>query len=278
MDAGNLRAMSNEDLVRLIREAEMPGGRIDSIRARIDAAYCQLFNNMRIAALIEARMYRQSLSIFDTDDFLQEANIVIWNLVRKNNFREGNFEKYFAVAYRMRLRNIYRDYILKNLVILGIPKEDGQSGLTVACMAEDPKAEEYRVRHREHCKKYNDKKRAERYAAEKAERAAKGLPEPKPKRELTPEELEAKHEARKARMREYNHSHKTPESMEANRKRSLAYYEAHREEINRKRREKKAKARAAKLDAEEAAEETAGENETKKKRGKAKQEKSGKSG
>ena len=118
---------------------------------------------------------------------------------------------------RFHLCHVYRDYVLRNPIQIG-GYEDCR-GQTYQILIEAPFVERYRAKHREHCRRAYEKKKA----AEAAERARLGIPEPAPKPRLSPEE-----------------------KRERSRARSLAYYYAHRDEMNARAKAKRAAARAAK--------------------------------
>lgn len=176
----------------------------------------ELIRRLRPVILGEAIKYRQQLP-YDTDDYVQEGRIVLWKIVARRSFRTGSFRNYFISAMRFHLCHVYRDYVLKNPVCIG-GYEDIR-GNTYQILIEAPFVERYRARHREHCRKAYEKKKA----AEAAERERLGLPALEPKPRLSPEE-----------------------KRERDRARSLAYYYAHRDEMNARAKAKRAAARAAK--------------------------------
>jgi len=155
----------------------------------------------------EAQKYRNQLP-FDTEDYLQEGRIVLWQIAAKGEFKPGNFRNYFISAIRFHYCHLYRDYVLRNFVCIG-GYEDVR-GNTYQILIEAPYAQQYRARHREHCRKS--------YARKKAEQPPKA-PRPKMSEE---------------------------ERIEKRRACSLAYYYAHRDEMNQRQKDKRAAARAAK--------------------------------
>ena len=191
---------TNEELVTRIR-----AGEID--------LYQELFRNLKPIMIHEIEIYRNRMAIYDFDDLIQEAEILIWNIVKAENFKSGFFAAYYKKALKNRLVNIYRDYTLKNLVYLG-QYEYGHGNVTNILGVSDY-AIKYREIHREQCRKYDAKKKAREAEA----RRLAGIPEPEPKKPLTEDEKKARYEHNKAVMREYYHKHK--------------------DEINRKRKEKR---------------------------------------
>ena len=171
-----------------------------------------LTQRLRPVILGEALKYRDQLP-YDTDDYLQEGRILLWKIALKRNFKKGNFHNYFVSAIRFRYRNLYRDYVLKNYIRIG-GYEDIR-GNTYEILVEAEYAKQYREKHKEFCRRNYAQKKA-------AERKRLGIPEPEPKVKLSKEELAARRRAR-----------------------SRAYYQAHAEEINQKRRAKREALQAA---------------------------------
>ena len=59
-------------------------------------------------------------AIWDDSDALQEARILLWQLVIKHRYKPGApFHTFFSRCYRNRLNNLYRDYLLRNPVRCG---------------------------------------------------------------------------------------------------------------------------------------------------------------
>ena len=173
-------------------------------------ALAVLLRNIAPITLHEAEMYRGKMITYQTEDFLQEGSIVAWQIIVRGTFRTGNFSAYYGSAIKKRFANIYRVYTLKNLICIG-QREDVYGNLTSILVVSDY-ARAYREKHRRHCRESCARKK-EREA--EARRAA-GIPEPEPKPVLTPEERLEQHRAR-----------------------CLAYYHAHKEELNAKRKAKR---------------------------------------
>ena len=195
----NYSEYTNEELVALITSGE-------------EAVYEQLFANMKPLTLREAAMYRGKMPTYDTEDFIQEGQIVIWKIISRGNFKGGKFTTYYATAIKYRLANIYRDYCLKNPIVLRETADNRGEGYNKAILAEAAYAEAYREKHRRHCRESYARKKAREAEA----RRTAGIPEPQPKPKQTREERNA---------------------------RALAYYHEHKAEINAR---KKAKREAAK--------------------------------
>ena len=136
---------SNEELVSIIEAGD-------------EAAYDQLFRNLAPITLHEAEMYRGKMDTYSTEDFLQEGNIVVWEIISRGNFKSGKFSTYFGGAIRNRLIRIWRDYNLKNLVCIG-EQEDFHGNVT-RILVESDYAKEYRQKKAEQQKRWYDKKKA----------------------------------------------------------------------------------------------------------------------
>ena len=166
---------TNEELVSLISQGE-------------EAAYAQLFSNMKPITVREAAMYRGKMPTYDTEDFVQEGQITIWKIISRGNFKGGNFASYFTRSIRFRLCNIYRDYCLKNPITLAEKADEKGEGFNKAILAEAAYAEAYREKHRRHCREsYQRKKEREAEA-----RRAAWIPEPEPRKKQAREERIAK--------------------------------------------------------------------------------------
>ena len=143
---------SNEELVSIIQSGD-------------EAAYDQLFRNLAPITLHEAEMYRGKMDTYGTEDFLQEGNIVVWEIISRGNFKGGKFSTYFGAAIRNRLIRIWRDYNLKNLVCIG-ESEDCRGNIT-RILVESDYAKEYRIKKAEQNKRWYEKKKASQPPKEK---------------------------------------------------------------------------------------------------------------
>jgi len=199
---------TDEALIQLLMENPSDSEALETLAQRL-----------RPTILGEALKYRTQLP-FDTDDYMQEGRILLWQIATKRNYKTGSFCNYFISAIRFRYCNLYRDYVLKNFIRIG-GYEDIR-GNTYEILVEAEYAKRCREKHRENCKKSNERKKARK----KAERERLGIPEPAKRPMLSEEELIARRRAR-----------------------SLAYYYAHADEMNQrakdKRNEKRKAAKAA---------------------------------
>ena len=176
----------------------------------------ELIQRMKPTIFGEAMAYRSQLP-FDSDDYLQEARIVLWKIAAKGSFKPGNFRNFFISAMKFHFRHLYRDYVLHNPVCIG-GYEDCR-GNTFQILIEAPFAARFREKHRIHCRENYHRRKAK----EAEERERLGLPAPAPKPKLS-----------------------EAERRERNRARSLAYYYAHADEMNARAKAKRAAAKAAK--------------------------------
>ena len=201
----NYKEYSEEALIAMLMENPNDGEVLETLTCRL-----------RPTILGEALKYR-SLLPFDTDDYLQEGRIVLWQIAVKKNYKKGSFKNYFISAIRFRYCNLYREYVLKNLIRIG-GYEDIR-GNTYEILVEADYAKQYREKHCKECKKSNERKKAK-----------EGAPVKQPKPKLTEEELIARRRAR-----------------------SRAYYYAHADEMNQRDKDKR-KAKREKREAEMALE------------------------
>ena len=189
-----------------------------------------LTNRFRPTILGEALKYRAQLP-YDTDDYLQEGRITLWQIAVRKNYKTGNFRNYFISAIRFHYYNLFRAYVLKNMIRIG-GYEDIR-GNTYEILVESDYVKTYREKQREESRKKQKRKKE----LERAERERLGIPEPTKRPKLSEEELIARRRAR-----------------------SLAYYHAHADEMNQRAKDKR-KAKAEERAAEKALEKAVRETE-----------------
>lgn len=140
---------SNETLAVMIAEENC-----------VDEALQQLFTNLKPLTRKTASGYLRYLRIYDIDDFFQEAYIIIWKMAIKYN--EGCYDTKFITLYMIALKrrynSMYRDYMLRNMICLHKGEDCYSYGYTVCTMMESEYAKEYRRKHREQGRKYNNHK------------------------------------------------------------------------------------------------------------------------
>lgn len=123
----------------------------------------ELTQRMRPIIMTEALKYR-SLLPFDTDDYMQEGRILLWQIALQKTYRRGCFTRYFATAIRFRFSNLFRDYVLKNLVRIG--EYQDFYGNTYQILVVSDYAKNYCEKHREHCRRSYAKKRTRKLSNE----------------------------------------------------------------------------------------------------------------
>ena len=144
--------LTSEELVSIIQSGD-------------EAAYDQLFRNLRPVMLHEAGMYMNKMDTYGLEDLIQECQIVAWEIISRGNFKGGRFSTYYGAAVRNHLIRIFRDYNLKNLVCIG-EAEDCKGNIT-RILVESDYAREYREKQRQRSKAWYEKKKAEQPPKEK---------------------------------------------------------------------------------------------------------------
>ena len=94
-------------------------------RISLDQGIETLVQHLRPIVINASRGFLRVLS-WTWDDALQEARILLWELVEKRRFRptEGKrgFHNFFARCFSNRLNKLYRDTLLRNPIIIGSHK------------------------------------------------------------------------------------------------------------------------------------------------------------
>ena len=119
----------------------------------------ELAQCMHLIIKTEALKYRSQLP-FDTDDYMQEGRILMWQIALQKTYRRGCFTRYFATAIRFRFSNLFRDYVLKHFVQIG--EYQDFYGNTHQILVVSDYAKNYREKHRELCRRSYAKKHARR--------------------------------------------------------------------------------------------------------------------
>lgn len=144
---------TNEELVTMIRSGE-------------EAAYGQLFENLRPVTIHEAEKYIGKMDTYGMDDFLQEGMITAWKIIQKNHYNPATarFSTYFGVAIRRQLIRIFTNYNLKNFMCIG--EVEDYHGTVIRTLVESDYAKRQREMARERNRRYMArKKRREAVAA-----------------------------------------------------------------------------------------------------------------
>ena len=135
---------------------------VERISAGEEAAYEQLFRNLRPVILHEAAMYIDKMETYSLEDLIQECHITCWEVISRGNWSEekGKFSTYYGGAIRNKLIRLFRDYNLRNLVCIG-EQEDYHGNIT-RILVESDYAKEYRRKKAEQQNRWYEKKKVER--------------------------------------------------------------------------------------------------------------------
>lgn len=173
---------TNEELVALICTQDRP-----------DVALAQLIKNLSPMMIKIGRLHLSKIPIYDTDDYLQEGSIVLWSLIKSGySKRRGKFSTLFYTSFDRRCINLYRDYVMKNLLKVNESEDYYDYGYQVSTLVVDEYATEYREKQKVRNRKW-------------AERTGRVKPASKRPPKLTPEE---KRERARQRSREYYAAHR----------------------------------------------------------------------
>ena len=177
---------------------------------RADEALIQLINNLRPMMLKIGRIHLTKIPIYDRDDYVQEGSVVLWKIIESKRYNgRGKLSNLFYTAFERHCINLYRDYVLKNLIKIHETDDDLYFyGYHVCRFVEDEYAMEYRKKQRERNKRW-------------AIKTGRIKPPEERKPVMTPEERKEK---ARQRSREYYATHK--EQCQAMRKR---WYQENRE-------------------------------------------------
>ncbi len=168
----DLSGLTNEELIQLVVT-----GKAD------DRVWLQLQNNYRPMMCKIGYKYLAKLPLYDEDDIIQEGMIVMWKLTNKKNlYFDSRFSNLFYTAFDCKCKNLYRDYVLRNLIVTNEWKDSEHDGYHVVSYGVADYAVEYRKK-----KSIYNKQRAEKLKAERGESIKKEI---KPK--MTEEEKRQK--------------------------------------------------------------------------------------
>lgn len=131
----DMKNKTNEELVALIHANE-----------NVEIAFMQLVKNLRSAMIKIGRKHLSKLYIYETDDYIQEGSLVLWTLLKKRVYDgRAKFFSLFFTAFTYKCTNLYRDYVLKNLIPLSEVEDFYCYGYSVSKMTVDQYAENYRI-------------------------------------------------------------------------------------------------------------------------------------
>ena len=135
MDLTNL---TNEELVSLIATGAYEG-----------PAYEQLLRNLRPMICKIAYKHLRPITIYDEDDYVQEGLMVMWKLITRSYRPGASFSNLFYTAYERRCINLYRNYVMKNMLQLNETEDYYFYGYHVGYFVEAEFAQEYREKKRQ---------------------------------------------------------------------------------------------------------------------------------
>ena len=191
----------NEELIQLAKDGD-------------GDAYKQLFYNLKPITIHMAVLYGGRVPIYDMDDYLQEGQILIWKLVSRENSLLENFAAYYSAAVKNRFIGMFYHYCKNNLIVLYEKECDGYN---TAILVESDYLRHRREKEHEQAKLYRKK-----YANEIRIRQMEY-------RLLHREELNEKKRLYMRRRREEN-----PEEVNTKKR---EYWQAHKDELNARRRQ-----------------------------------------
>lgn len=176
-----MNVINNEELVRQIYAQE-----------QAEKAFRQLISNLRPMMIKIGKEHLSKIPIYDLDDYVQEGSIVLWQLVESKKFNwESNFSTFFYTAFDRKCINLYRNYVLKNMIVLSEAEDFYCYGYHATTLVEDEYARKYREKHREECRRWYEKHRKN--------------PDAVPRPKLTEEERK---ERAREKSRKYYETHK----------------------------------------------------------------------
>ncbi|MCH5314562.1 MAG: hypothetical protein J1E81_01515 [Eubacterium sp.] len=142
-----MNTISNEDLLKRIYSQE-----------QAEKAFQQLIINLRPMMIKIGKEHLSKIAIYDLDDYIQESSIVLWQLIQSKKFNwESKFSTLFYTAFDRKCTNLYRDYVLKNMIVLSESEDFCYYGYHATLLVEDEIARKYRERHREECRRWYEK-------------------------------------------------------------------------------------------------------------------------
>lgn len=140
---------SNEELVRQIY-----------VQEQVERAFQQLILNLRPMMIKIGRKHLSKIPIYDLDDYVQEGSIILWQLMKSKKYNwKDKFSTLFYAAFERRCINLYRDYVLKNMIVLTEAEDIYGYGYHLTRLVEDEYAKRYREKHREECRRWYEKHR-----------------------------------------------------------------------------------------------------------------------
>lgn len=159
-DEATMEKLTNEELYNLCMNGD-----------HLDDALAQLIKNLTPMMIRIGSKHLASIHLYETEDYIQEGSITLWDLIEKSRYNgKCKISTLFYSAFERRCTNLYRNYVLKNLIQVGPVAQDLYSyGYNLCTLVEADYAIAYRIKHREQCKKSYEKQKMARLAAQAAQ-------------------------------------------------------------------------------------------------------------
>lgn len=139
-----LHERTNEELISMIWHGEC-----------IDAAYSQLFLNLRPMICKIAYKHLRPIPIYDEDDYFQEGCLVIWKLISEKKYTtKGPFSNLFYTAFDHRCINLYRDYVMRNWLLVHENEDFYSYGYQTGYYVQADFVEDYKEKQRQRNRAY----------------------------------------------------------------------------------------------------------------------------
>ena len=139
--------LSNEELVSLIYEDDSS----EDLLGR-------LIKNLTPMMVKIGKKHLSKLYLYDVDDYIQEGTVVLWRLIQSRKYDgKRKFSNLFYSAFEHKCINLYRDYVLKNMVQLYTDEDYYNYGYRVVTLVEDEYVQQYREKQRERNKRWYEK-------------------------------------------------------------------------------------------------------------------------
>lgn len=139
--------LSNEELVSLIYEDDSS----EDLLGR-------LIKNLTPMMVKIGKKHLSKLYLYDVDDYIQEGTVVLWKLIQSRKYDgKRKFSNLFYSAFEHKCINLYRDYVLKNMVQLYTDEDYYNYGYRVVTLVEDEYVQQYREKQRERNKRWYEK-------------------------------------------------------------------------------------------------------------------------
>ncbi|MDO4757320.1 MAG: hypothetical protein Q4A54_13305 [Parabacteroides sp.] len=104
------------------------------------------------------KKHLSKLYLYDVDDYIQEGTVVLWRLIQSRKYDgKRKFSNLFYSAFEHKCINLYRDYVLKNMVQLYTGEDYYNYGYRVVTLVEDEYVQQYREKQRERNKRWYEK-------------------------------------------------------------------------------------------------------------------------